>query len=265
MLSSLLGSKNIEKILYFLLINEKCYGTQMHRLLNTPLTPLQKGLLKLEKAGVIQSLYEGKTRYYRFNPVYPLKKELENLLRKGYEMLPIQDKRAYYIPENNFAQSPLMSFKQAQDCLLKCWSQLKSVEQLQTHAKSSTDTHGKQGRAEVKVVEESPSVIYFHESGVWQVENGREIQFSNTLRWTLDLGSGTISLEHLRHGAGKPVFLFHLKPKKEMLLSSIDSHLCGSDAYFGQVQVGPNFLQLSWKILGPKKNDRIESLYSHRE
>jgi hypothetical protein len=114
----------------------------------------------------------------------------------------------------------------------------------------------------VKVVEEGPSAIYFHESGVWQMENGREIQFSNTLRWTLDLGSGTIALEHLRHGAGKPVFLFHLKPKKESLLSSIDSHLCGADAYFGQVQIGPHFLQLSWKIVGPKKNDRIESLYT---
>lgn len=262
MLSSLLGSKNIEKILYFLLINEKCYGTQMHRLLNTPLTPIQKGLSKLEKAGLIQSVYEGKTRYYRFNPVYPLKKELESLLRKAYEMLPLQEKRSYYIPENNFSQSPLLSFKQAQDTLLQCWSRLKSVESLQTQAGLHSDPRVQRGRADVKVVEESPSVIYFQESGVWQMENGREIQFSNTLRWTLDLSSGTIALEHLRYGTGKPVFLFHLKPKKESLLVSIDSHLCGSDAYFGQVQIGDGYLQLSWKILGPKKNDRIESLYT---
>lgn len=262
MLSSLFGSKNIEKVLFFLLINEKCYGTQMHRMLNTPLTPIQKGLAKLEKAGIIQSLYEGKTRYYRFNPVYPLKKELEQLLRKAYETLSPQEKRVYYIPENNFSPTPLLSFKQSQDTLLNCWNLLKSVEQLQTQAKLHLDPAGKQGRADVKVVEEGPSVIYFQESGVWLMENGREIQFSNTLRWTLDLSSGTIALEHLRHGAGKPVFLFHLSPKNETLLTSIDSHLCGSDAYFGQVQIGPGFLQLRWKIIGPKKNDRIESLYS---
>src|SRR5579863_3396822 len=210
MLSSLFGSKNLEKILYFLLINEKCYGTQMHRLLNTPLTPLQKGLSKLEKSGVIQSVYEGNTRYYRFNQAYPLKRELEGLLRKAYEMLPVQEKRAYYAPENSFAQASLLSFKQAQDCLLRCWSQLKSATQLETHAISSLDPVGRQGKGDVRVVEESPSAIYFHETGVWQMEGGREIQFSNTLRWTLDLSSGTISLERLRRGAGKPVFLFHL-------------------------------------------------------
>lgn len=261
MLSALLGSKNLEHILYFLLINEKCYGTQMHRLLETPLTPLQKGLTKLEKAGVIQSFSEGKTRYYRFNAVYPLKKELESLLRKAYESLPLHERRKYYVPEASFSQSPLLSFKQSQDTLLKCWNRLKSVVTLQTAAKLHASPHGKRGTADVKVVEESPSVIYFHESGVWHVENGKEIHFSNTLRWTLDISSGTIALEHLRYGASKAVFLFHLKPQKQALLTSIDSHLCGCDAYFGQVQIGPNYLQLSWKILGPKKKDRIESLY----
>ncbi len=261
MLSTLMGSKNIERILFFLLVNEKCYGMQLHRLLNTPLTPIQKGFSKLEKAGVIQSLYEGKTRYYRFNPVYPLKKELENLLRKAYELLPVQEKRGYYIPENIFSKSPLLSFKQSQEILLECWARLKTVEMLQTHATLISDPAPKRGTADIKVVEEGTSVIHFHESGVWHLEKDREIHFSNILRWTLDMSSGTIGLEHLRHGAGKPVFLFHLKPKKLGLLVSIDSHLCGSDAYFGQVQLSPQYLQLSWKIVGPKKNDRIESLY----
>jgi Family of unknown function (DUF6314) len=265
MLSALMGSKNIERILFFLLVNEKGYGMQLHRLLNTPLTPIQKGFSKLEKAGVIQSLYEGKTRYYRFNPVYPLKKELEHLLRKAYEHLPVQEKRAYYIPENIFSKSPLLSFKQSQEILLECWARLKMVEMLQTHATLSSDTAVKRGAADVKVVEEGTSVLHFHESGVWHLEKEREIQFSNILRWTLDMASGTIALEHLRRGASKPVFLFHLKPKKPDLLVSIDSHLCGSDAYFGQIQLGPRYLQLSWKIVGPKKNDRIESLYTHRE
>lgn len=264
MLSALLGSQNLEKILYFLLINEKCYGTQLSRLLNAPLTPLQKGLEKLEKMGMLQSYYEGKTRYYRFNPVYPLKKEVELLLRRAYEMLSHQEKKQYYIADSSIAGVSALSYKQAQEALLECWSRLKSVSVLQTHARHGSDSlSGKQGRADVKVFLESHSVICFHENGVWTLDSDKQIQFNNTLRWTLDLSSGTIALEHLRHGASKPVFLFHLKPQKPSLLVSIDSHLCGADAYFGQIQMGSHYLQLSWKIIGPKKNDRIESLYSY--
>ena len=261
MLSALLGSKNIEKILYFLLINEKAYGTQLHRLLNTPLTPVQKGFAKLEKAGVVQSFYEGKTRFYRFNPVYPLKKELEQFLRKGYELLTPQEKRLYHISDARPFRGVSMNFKQTQDALLLCWNRLKVVKMLMINAKLHLETAVKRGKGDVVVVEENPSQLLFQENGIWQVENGQEIQFNNALRWSLDLSSGTIGLEHLRHGAAKPVFLFHLKPKRETLLASVDSHLCGSDAYFGQVELGPHFLQLSWRIVGPKKNDRIECLY----
>lgn len=263
MLSVLLGSKNVEKILYFLLVNEKCYGTQLHRFLNTPLTPVQKGLAKLEKAGVVQSYYEGKTRFYRFNPVYPLKKELEQFLRKAYELLSPQEKRMYYLAENPSPEKRSLNFKQSQDSLLLCWNRLKTVKMLLINAKLHSEAAIKRGKGDVKVLEEvDSSTIIFQENGLWEMENDREIQFSNLLRWTIDLTSGTIGLEHLRRGASKPVFLFHLKPKRETLLTSIDSHLCGSDAYFGQVQLGPHFLQLSWKIVGPKKNDRIECLYT---
>lgn len=262
MLSSLLGSKTLERVLFFLLINEKCYPTQLHRLLSTPLTPVQKGLAKLEAEGIVHSVYEGKTRFYRFNPQYPLKKELEQLLRKAYELLPIQEKRSYYAPESTFSPLGDLSFKKAQDILLECWSRLKGVIRLHMTARLLQDTSGKKGEGSVKVVEEGASVLLFQESGDWEMENGQRMQFSNMLRWTLDVASGTIGLEHLRRGASKPVFLFYLKPKKEGLLVSVDSHLCGADAYFGQVQMGPHFLKLGWKIVGPKKNDRIESLYS---
>jgi hypothetical protein len=261
MLSALMGSKNIAMILFFLLINEKGYGTQLQRLLDTPLTPIQKAFAKLEKAGVVQSFFEGKTRFYRFNPVYPLKKELEQFLRKAYELLTPQEKRKYYIPEIHSSGRATLNFKRAQDSLLLCWNRLKTVKMLLINAKLHTETWIKKGKGDVKVIEESPSILLFQENGTWQMDD-REIQFSNSLRWTLDVSSGTISLEHLRHGAAKPVFLFHLKPKRDTLLASIDSHLCGSDAYFGQIQLGPHFLQLSWKIKGPKKNDRIECLYT---
>ena len=53
MLEVLCGNKNVQRILVFLFVNGKCYGTQLHRSLGTPLTPLQKALNRLEKDGLI--------------------------------------------------------------------------------------------------------------------------------------------------------------------------------------------------------------------
>lgn len=168
MLTALLGSKNIEKILFFLLINEKAYGTQLQRMLNTPLTPIQKGFAKLEKAGVVQSFHEGNTRSFRFNPVYPLKKELEQLLRKAYELLTPQEKRKYYLAEASSSARAVLSFKQVQDVLLLCFQRLKAVKMLLINAKLHPETLIKKGKGDVKVIEETSSVILFQESGMWQ-------------------------------------------------------------------------------------------------
>lgn len=257
MLSTLLGSQNVEKILYFLLINEKCYGTQLHRFLATPLTPIQKGLERLEKAGVVKSTYEGKTRFYQFNPAYPLKEGLENLLRKAYDLLPLHEKKKYYAIEQTPKGRTVLSTKQSQDTLFACWNRLKNVKMLLIHAKLLTSS--KRGKGDVKVVEENETSLCFHETGSWEEEN---MQFSNTLRWTLDVASGTIALEHLRFGVAKPVFLVHLKPKREGHLESIDSHLCGPHTYFGKVQITPHFLNLRWRIIGTNRNDRIECFYT---
>ncbi len=96
MLEVLCGNKTVEKILIFLFVNGKCYGTQLHRLLKIALTPIQKALIRLEKGNLIISHYEGKTRLYQFNPAYPLLHELELLLKKTYTLLPACEKKEYY-------------------------------------------------------------------------------------------------------------------------------------------------------------------------
>jgi predicted transcriptional regulator len=82
MLEVLCGNKNVQRILIFLFVNNRCYGTQLHRSLKVPLTPIQKALNRLENGGLITSFYEGKTRLYQFNPAYPLMPEVENLLKR---------------------------------------------------------------------------------------------------------------------------------------------------------------------------------------
>ena len=96
MLESLFGSKTIEKILFYLLVNNRCYGSQLSRIFNESLSPFQKALDRLETGGIIVSFLEGKTRIYQFNPRYPFLSELKELMQKAYEFLPSEFKEQFY-------------------------------------------------------------------------------------------------------------------------------------------------------------------------
>lgn len=264
MLSALCGSKTIQKVLLFLFVNGKCYGTELHHLLNTPLTPIQKALQRLEKGGIILSDYEGKTRLYRFNPAFPLLAELEQLLKKAYTMLPPHEKKPYTLIKlpnhnKNSKQVPPAGIVRA------FWERLSNVKQVSFTAKTkSKSMEGWQGRGkgEVIVTKEHENALIFQEKGTWQGDDGRDIGFSNVFRWTLDLANGMISLEHLRRGWNHPVFLFHLSPSNHQTLSSIDSHLCGGDVYLGKVFYELHSLRLHWRVIGPKKNEELDYYYT---
>lgn len=96
MLEPLFGSKSIEKILFFMLINNKCYGSQLSKVFEESLSPFQKGLDRLERGNIIVSFLEGKTRMYQFNPRYPFLSELKDFLQKAYEFLPSEYKERFY-------------------------------------------------------------------------------------------------------------------------------------------------------------------------
>lgn len=264
MLKSLCGNKNVQKILIFLFVNGKCYGTQLHRLLKTPLTPLQKALLRLEKGGIISSYYEGKTRLYQFNPAYPLLAELEPLLKKVYTLLPPQEKKQYSFVRKEGSVKGLSPEEQRQ-VLRDFWERLSFVNQMTFNAISKSKEEGGwngKGRGDVIVGKESDTVLLFNEKGTWKGQSGKEIDFSNVFRWTLDIDSGMISLEHLRRGLNHPVFLFHLIPSGKHTLTSLDSHLCEGDTYFGQILCDQRNLRLNWRVIGPKKNEEIDYYYS---
>lgn len=98
MLEYLFGNPVIEKILFFLNVNEKCYPSQLRQVFKTPLYSFQKALSRLEKGGVIVSHREGKTLMYQFNPRYPFLNELKAFLQKAYEFFPEEFKEKYYEP-----------------------------------------------------------------------------------------------------------------------------------------------------------------------
>lgn len=261
MLMPLCGSKNVQRILIFLFVNGKCYGAQLNRLFNAPLTPIQKALLRLEKGGIIMSYLEGKTRVYQFDPTFPLLEELEALLKKAYTLLSPQEKKQYSLI-TQAGRSSRLSLKEHVEVVRTFWDILSDVKKLTFNAKSKEESgwNGR-GNGEVTVTKESANVLLFQEKGSWNNKHRQEIDFSNTFRWTLDPSGNAISLEHLRFGSSRPVFLFQLAPIGRNALSSIDSHLCGGDVYFGQVLLDQRSLRLNWRVIGPKKNEEIDYFY----
>jgi hypothetical protein len=256
MLHALFGSKSIEKILLFLLVNEKTYATQLHRVLDTPLTPMQKALERLEKEGILVSVFEGKTRVYSFNTQYPLLNELEALLKKAYSLLPPREKSRYY-----FIKHFPKERKLGQQCIANLWSLLSTVSQVSFLFRSRNGSKG-YGTGNVEVDRFQDAQLIFHEKGSWQGSNNQEFVFRNVFRWSLNRIDGMITLEHLRFGVTNPVFLFHLIPAGPNYLESAHPHLCGQDTYFGHLEFNPCSIKLIWRILGPKKNEAMTYVYA---
>ena len=98
MLESLFGTPVIEKVLFYLFVNQKCYPSQMKGVFQIPLYSFQRALGRLERGGIIVSHKEGKTLIYQFNPRYPFLNELKAFLEKAYQFLPLEIREKYYEP-----------------------------------------------------------------------------------------------------------------------------------------------------------------------
>lgn len=99
MLEAITGNSALEKILFYLLKNEKCYGAELQKTFGEALSPFQKALDRLEKGGIVVSFLFGRTRVYEWNPRYPFLKELKSFLSKAYNFLPQEIKEKYYEPK----------------------------------------------------------------------------------------------------------------------------------------------------------------------
>lgn len=96
MLEKLFGNVVIEKILFYLLVNEKAYPSLLSNTFEIPLYSVQKAMARLEDGGVIVAQLQGKTRVYEFNPRFSMLKELRAFLEKAYSFLPQELKTKYY-------------------------------------------------------------------------------------------------------------------------------------------------------------------------
>jgi len=98
MLEILFGNQNTERILFNLLIKEKCYAKELADRFDSAVYGFQTTLQKLEKAGILVSFKKGNMRNFQFNPRYPFLTELQQLLKKAYQFLPQKIKEKYYEP-----------------------------------------------------------------------------------------------------------------------------------------------------------------------
>lgn len=265
MLGALFGNKTIGKVMLFLLVNERGYPTQIHRQLKIPLTPVQQALNRLEKGQILMSSLEGKTRFFHYNDQCPFRHELELLLKKYYSLLSVHEKKLFFL---NKVQGPSQKSstpgKFVREQLLKeIWEKLKSIRYVFFSAKTKNQAGANiKGKGDVKVLMEEEGTIIFKEQGRWRNQQGKECDFSNSYRWKWNREAQAISLEHLRMGLERPVFLLDLIPTSENELESLHSHLCQEDTYVGRILCDPDFIQLSWRVFGPKKNDEIVCLYT---
>ncbi|MCH9634182.1 MAG: hypothetical protein S4CHLAM7_09250 [Chlamydiae bacterium] len=265
MLNVLFSNSSIERILLFLFVNEKGYGSQIQSLLKIPLTPIQNALKKLEEGGVIESYFQGNKKVFKLNTSYPLFQELESLLKKTYTLLSASDKKRYC-----FFHKPQLSIRNEiqrdnsqQKLLESFWKRLQKTTCLDFTARLQGfgKEDKKRGKAAVELEHSNEYQIIFREQGFWYVGDLPETAFSNCFRWTLDIKKSLVSLEHLRYGVSKPTFLFHLAPTGPKALSSVDAHLCRDDTYIGTLTWSSKEVSFDWRVIGPRKNQFLSYRY----
>ncbi|MED7820251.1 MULTISPECIES: DUF6314 family protein [unclassified Francisella] len=125
--------------------------------------------------------------------------------------------------------------------------------------KSQTGWNGyAKGSVITKVEQDS---IYFKEQGYFKLDKAsREAKIENEYIWQ-KIDSNRIRLFHARFGYNNLVNLFDLVPKDKDSWHSENQHVCVDDLYSAELSILDKSIELSWKIVGPKKNELIKYMY----
>jgi hypothetical protein len=92
MLEPLLGSKNAERVLIFILVRGEGYAREIARFFGADPDSIQKQLVKYESGGILAGRSVGRTRLYSLNPRYPFLKQLRALLEKALTFYSDEDR-----------------------------------------------------------------------------------------------------------------------------------------------------------------------------
>lgn len=96
MFELLFNSRLVEKVLFYILVNEKSFASELSQNFGVPVFGIQRALMRLENQRILVSTIEGKNRLYHWNPRYPLLSDFKDFLLKAYSILPDNIKKKYY-------------------------------------------------------------------------------------------------------------------------------------------------------------------------
>lgn len=88
MLKVLLGSKDKEFVLQYILSKHEGYASKIARFFNLNPSQIKKQLKALEDGGVLVGFQVGKARLYKYNPRYYFLDEIKALLVKAKDAYP---------------------------------------------------------------------------------------------------------------------------------------------------------------------------------
>lgn len=92
----IMGSEAAEKVLLYIANYGDGYAKAISEVFGLSLSQVQRQLNKFEREGLLVSQVVGKTRLFKFNPRYALKKELLVLLNKALSILPKEVTQKYF-------------------------------------------------------------------------------------------------------------------------------------------------------------------------
>jgi hypothetical protein len=142
------------------------------------------------------------------------------------------------------------------------WQRLGDISALRFIARSAKQSGWNgSGEGTVSVAQPSADTVTFTETGQWQTDLGRRVNFSNVFRWSPGETRDVMRLEHLRFGPDKPVYLFDMDRYDDQIWQSTTPHVCGDDVYSAIMNVSVDQIELQWTIKGPKKDEDIRYLY----
>lgn len=96
MFEYLFNSRLVEKVLFYMEANNRCYANELHQALGTPVFGIQRALTRLENQGVLVSTIEGRNRIYHWNPRFPYLSTFRSFISNVYSSLPDTVKKRYY-------------------------------------------------------------------------------------------------------------------------------------------------------------------------
>ena len=88
MLEAILGSASAERVFLFLAARGEGYATEIARVFDVDLSPIQKQLDRMERVGLIKHKKQGRKKVYSLDAEYPLAAELNTLVTSALAKLP---------------------------------------------------------------------------------------------------------------------------------------------------------------------------------